>query len=75
MIKKFMLKQALKLQGKNMPDDQRQMLETLIEENPDLMMKIGKEIKAQTKAGKPQHAAMMEVMKRHQNELRKALGQ
>ncbi len=73
MIKEFFLKRMMQSQLKNMPKDQQEKVMHLIEKNPDLFMKIAKETQEKVKSGKDQMAAMMEVSKKHQAELKKAL--
>lgn len=63
-------------QLKDMPKDQREMIMTLIENNPDLFVKMSKEVEYKIKKeGKDQMLAMMEVGKKYQKELKEALGQ
>ena len=73
-VKNFLMKQALKRQLKDVPEDQKGLIMKAVEENPDLFDKIGKEIKRETDGGKDQMIATMDVMKRHQKELQKVLG-
>jgi hypothetical protein len=73
MIKEFFLKRMMQSQLKNMPKDQQEKVMHLIEKNPDLFMKIAKETQDKVKGGKDQMAAMMEVSKKYQGELKKAL--
>ncbi len=71
MIKEFFLKQAMKYGAKDLPKDQREMLEKMLEKNPDLFTKIGKEIEALKKSGKPEMYAALDVMKKYEKELKK----
>ncbi len=75
MIKKFLLKQAVKHGAKNLPKEQAEMLEKAVEKNPELFTKIAKEIDELKKAGKPEMYAALDVMKKYQKELQAALGQ
>lgn len=75
MFKKFLTKKVLQSQLKNVPADQQEQILKAVESNPELFQKIAQEVEQKTKEGKPQQAAMMEVMKAHQDELKKALGQ
>lgn len=72
MIKEFLLKKMMQKQLKDLPKDQQDKLMRLIENNPDLFMKIAKETQEKIKGGKDQMAASMEVMKKYQAELKKA---
>ncbi len=75
-VKNFLLKKMAQRQLKNMPKDQQEMIMTLIENNPDLFVKMSKEVEHKIKKeGKDQMLAMMEVGKKYQKELKEALGQ
>lgn len=73
MIKEFFLKKMVQSQLKNMPKEQQEIVTRLLEKNPDLFMKIAKETQDKVKGGKDQMLAMMEVSKKYQSELKKAL--
>lgn len=74
-IKNFLIKKAAERQLKDMPKDQKDMIMTLLENNPDLFMKMSKEMEHKMKKeGKDQMLAMMEVGKKYQKELKEALG-
>lgn len=63
-------------QLKDMPKDQRDMIMKLLENNPDLFMKMSKEVEHKIKKeGKDQMLAMMEVGKKYQKEIKEALEQ
>lgn len=70
MLKNFLMKKMLKAQLKNMPKDQAQMVERMMEKDPELFMKMAQETQALVKGGKDQMAAMMEVSKKYEKELR-----
>jgi len=75
-IKNFFIKKAAERQMKNMPQEQRDMITKLLENNPDLFVKMSKEVDRKIKKeGKNQMLAMMEVGKKYQKELREALEQ
>ena len=65
------MKQMLKRQMKNMPKDQQEKMMKLIEENPDLFMKIAEETQEEMRGGKDQMSAAMSVMSRHKEVLQK----
>lgn len=73
-IKDFFIKKAVQSQLKNVPKDQQEMIMKLVEENPELFASISKEVKALTKSGKSEMVAMMEVMKKYQGDIQKAMG-
>lgn len=75
-VKNYLIKKMAQRQLKNMPKDQQEMIMTLIENNPDLFVKMSKEVEHKIKKeGKDQMLAMMEVGKKYQKELKEALGQ
>ncbi len=69
MFKKFIMKKMMKAQLKDMPKDQAEMLESMVEKNPDLFIKIAQETKALVKGGKDQMVATMQVSKKYRKEL------
>lgn len=68
-IKQFFTKQAAKYATRNLPDDQKEMINALVSEDPKLFEKITKETQELVKAGKPEMYASFEVMKKYQKEL------
>ncbi len=71
-IKNFLVKRVIKHKTKNMPQEQQDMVMKLVEDNPELFEKIGKEIQHKTKKeGKSEMVATMEVMRKYQSELQK----
>ena len=68
-IKQFFTKQAAKYATRNLPDDQKEMINALVTLNPELFEKIAKETKELVKQGKPEMYAGFEVMKKYQKEL------
>lgn len=74
-IKNFFIKKLAERQLKNAPKEQREMVGKLLENNPDLFVKMSKEVEHKVKKeGKDQMLAMMEVGKKYQKELQEALG-
>jgi len=71
MFKKFLIKQLVKKQLKNLPKEQQEMIIELVSNNPELFKKIGDEIQAKIKGGMDQQYATVEVMKKYQGELQK----
>ena len=68
-IKQFFTKQAAKYATRNLPDDQKEMVNALVSLNPELFEKIAKEKEELVKQGKPEMYASFEVMKKYQKEL------
>lgn len=58
---------------KGVPPEQIEMVTKLMERDPELFKKIGKEIKQKMKEGKDQTLASMEVMRKHQGEIVKLM--
>ncbi len=69
----FVMKQMVKRQIKDMPQDQQDMILKLMEENPNLLKTISSEIQVKTKKGMDQQTAMMQVMMDHKEELQRAM--
>jgi len=69
-MKSFLMKQAMKMQLNKLPADQRQMVEQMMEKNPELLMKLAQEVQAEMKKGKSQQEAMMAVALTHKDELK-----
>ena len=68
-IKQFFTKQAAKYATRNLPEDQKEMINSLVSLNPELFEKIAKETQELVKQGKPEMYAGFEVMKKYQKEL------
>ena len=69
-----MMKKLLQRQLKNAPADQKELIMTLMEKDPELLQKISKEIKVEIKSGKTQMSATMKVMPKYQNQLQAIMG-
>lgn len=72
-LKEMMMKKMLKSQLKDVPEAEQEKLLKIITENPELFQKIGIEVQAKMKEGKDQMSATMEVMAKHQDELKNIL--
>ena len=66
----FLMKQMMKSQIKKLPPEQQALAAKVVEENPDLLMKIAAEVQEEMKNGKDQMAALMAVAERHKDELK-----
>lgn len=71
-IKQFFTKKAAQYATRNLPDDQKELMNALVSQSPELFEKIAKETKELIKAGKPEMYASFEVMKKYQVELQEA---
>ena len=69
MFQNFLLKKMLRTQG--VPEAQIGMFIAMIEKNPELFKTIATEIQEKVKGGMNQMDAGMEVMKKHEEELKK----
>jgi len=67
------MKQAMKSQLKNVPKDQQEKIMALIDENPEFFTQLAEKIKKKVDSGKPQMAAVMEVMQENKEELQKMM--
>ena len=65
----FIMKQAMKSQLKNVPKEQQEKIMNLIDKNPEFFTQLAEKVKKKIDSGKPQMAAMMEVMQEHKAEL------
>jgi hypothetical protein len=74
MFQNFLLKTMLKKQLKDVPQEQQDIIMAAVEKNPDLFIKIAKEVQEKTQSGMNQQDAIMQVMQAHQEELRVLIG-
>ena len=76
MIKKFLTKQLLKRQLKDVPESQQEQIMEMVEKKPELFKKIAEEVDRRVKkGGEDQVKASMEVMKKYRSELQEILGE
>ena len=69
-IQNFLLKLAMKMKMKDVPEAQREQMMALVQKDPDLFKKIGEEVDRRVKkGGEDQMKATMEVMKKYRTEL------
>ena len=69
------MKVAMRSQLSKVPADQRALLEELIDNHPDLMMKIAQDLQAEMKKnGNNQQLAMQAIARKHQDALKKIVG-
>lgn len=69
-IKNFLMKKMLASKMKGVPQAEQDKLFAMIEKNPDFFQKIGLEVQEEMKKGKDQMSATMEVVKKHEVELK-----
>ena len=69
MFQNFLIKKMLRTHG--VPEAQIDMFVRMIDKNPELFKVIAKEVEEKVKGGMSQMDAGMEVMKKHEDELKK----
>jgi hypothetical protein len=74
MFQKFILKQAIKAQLKDVPADQQEMILAMVEKNPDFFMNLAKEVEEKAKGGMDKAQAVVAVLESHRSELAELLG-
>jgi hypothetical protein len=72
-VKDFFVKKLIQSKLKGIPEEQQEQIIALVMENPELFEKIGKEIQQKTKEGKGEQVAAMEVLRKYQGEIQKAM--
>jgi AAA+ superfamily predicted ATPase len=73
-VKNYAMKKLLDRQLKDVPEEQRAMIMTMIEKDPALFEKIAKELQAEMKAnGNNQMAAAQKVLPKYQHEIMKIM--
>ena len=70
-MKTFLMKKMLASQMKGVPQAEQDKLFAMIEKNPELFQRIALEVQEETKKGKDQMTATMEIAKKYESELRK----
>lgn len=70
----FLMKQMIKTQLRSLPDAQRVQIMKIMDENPDLIMALAKDVKAEMDAGKSQEEALMAIMEKHKETLQALKG-
>jgi len=69
----FLMKQMMKKQLKNVPEDQQEKLMAAIEKDPEFFKVLAEQIQEKMKEGKDQQSAAMEVMMANQAKLAELL--
>lgn len=68
-VKNFAVKKLLERQLKDVPEDQKEMIMTMVEKDPKLFEKIAKELQEEMKKGGSQQSAAMKVLPKYQAEI------
>lgn len=71
MLKEFLLKKLIKSKLGDVPDAEIDRIIKIVETNPGLFQKIAVEIEQKVKSGQDQMSAALEVMRSHEEELKK----
>lgn len=74
LFQNFLMKQMLKRQLKNVPEEEQEKIFTMIEKNPDFFTEIANEIQEKMKNGQSQMDATMEVMRANQEKMKEIMG-
>jgi hypothetical protein len=69
MFQKFIMRQLIKRQFKNVPDSEIDRIIGVIEKNPELFTKVGARVQELMKSGKDQAAATQAAMVEFKDEL------
>jgi len=68
-MKKFLLQKMLDSKLKGVPEDQKEKIFKLFEENPELMMKLASSVQGKISSGADQFSAVKAVLEEHKDEL------
>lgn len=72
--KQFMTRKLMEHQLKSAPPEQRELVMTMLEKDPELFERIAKEMQDELKKGGNQMAAAMKVLPKYQKELQMLMG-
>jgi adenylate kinase len=70
---KFLARKMMEVKTKNLPPEQRDLIMTLMNDHPELMEKIAKEIKEKKKQGIDEQTASMQVMFRYKDDFQRIM--
>lgn len=73
MFKRFLMKQAMKSQLKNVPAAEQEKILDLVERNPEFFENLAKELQEGLKSGRDQQTVALEIMAKHKHELSKLM--
>ncbi len=72
-LKDLLLRKLIKSKLKDVPEAEQERIIAMVEKNPELFQKIALEAQTKMKSGMDQMAAMMEVMKKYEDDLKKIM--
>ena len=70
---KFLAKKMMEHKMKDLPPEQKDLIMTLMNDHPELMEKIAKEIKEKKKQGVDEQTASMQVMFRYKDDFQRIM--
>ena len=70
MIKSFIAKQVMQKHLADMPKEQREKIEALVEETPNLFVEIARDVQKEIRGGKDQATALMAVAESNKDKLK-----
>ena len=74
MFKEFLLRKLVQSKLNAVPKAEQEKILKIIEKDPELMLKIAKEVESKMKEGMSQGDAALYVMRAHESELKHLLG-
>jgi DNA-directed RNA polymerase subunit F len=75
MFQNFFIKKMLESQLKNVSKEQQEKIMKAISDNPEFFTKLAEDVKKEMDSGKNQMAAIMSVLPKYQDELKRIMGQ
>jgi recombinational DNA repair protein RecR len=69
MLKQFLLKQLIKSQLSKLPKEAQEMIMSIMEKNPDLLMKMAEDIQKAKAEGKSDQDAFLAIGSKYKDEL------
>ena len=73
MLKKFLMKQAVKSQLSGVTEEQKEQILDMVEKNPAFFEKLAMELQEALKSGADQQVVVASVMERHRAELERLM--
>jgi hypothetical protein len=75
MFGNFLFRKLVESKMKDVPSEQREMILSVLEKNPEFFERIAREVKELQDKGRDQQAAVMEVMQKHQAEIARIMNE
>jgi hypothetical protein len=74
MFKNFLIRKMIERQLGSLPPEQRDMIITAFEKDPDFFMRLAAKVEEKTKSGMGQMEAAQKVFAEHGDEMKKLMG-